>query len=178
MHASWNSVSGRIAALVVRRLADTDDDGSAPHAIRSEPEDALRVEAEDLRPRIVGETRHLALDARRRVRPRTLVVGIVVRPQSGCRRGRARSAVSRPAWSSWNVAKQWRRKYVDGSSAVIGRTHMWCARYAWSIVSSSHGTKPMPDSTRPACRPGWRSNTPDAINCTSGSIVVSMEWQT
>ena len=32
MQASWNSVSGAVAAVVVRRFADPDDDGSAPHA--------------------------------------------------------------------------------------------------------------------------------------------------
>ena len=36
----------------------------------------------------------------------------------------------------------------------------------------------MPDSTSPAWIPGWRSNTPDVISCTSGSMVVSIEWQT
>ena len=38
------------------------------------------------------------------------------------------SAASSPAWSSWNVAKQCRRKYAEGSSGITGRTHMWWAR--------------------------------------------------
>ena len=104
------------------------------------------------------------------------MVGEVVGPQEVVDEAVLAGQVEARPGPPGSVAKPWRRKYSLGSRSSLGRTHMWCLRYASSMASSSHGTQPMPASTAPKRSLGWRSATPDAQTLTIGSMVGASEW--